>query len=450
MKFFELLVGSIVLWIIFYIIGRVLFEEKEKKKFFIIGGHILAFSVALASINMIEEFLYGTVKVLCIYFLFCSYYKLIFKRSYSKILIASLILYICLCVSEVIVAVLASIILKNLHASIDFLKNTILINVIISLVELFIVRISRKLLIKLVKSSNFGRKGNFILIFVVLITIALLIFRIPVSKWTLDIEFLITMIILLSFCIVGILLLKQRADIQETTTMYQQLVDYSNITNDLLEDYRVVSHEQKNQLLIIRSMINEKDKELVEYVDNLLDKRVGIKYEWIGQLNYLPLSGLKGLINYKLVEMQSLEITTNISISKEISKIKLERLSTKQKDDLYSIMGVYLDNAIQASKGGQDKEISLEIYKEKNDIVIILANTYHGTIELSKLDNYGYTTKGKNHGVGLHIVQRILEEDSIFSQARNLFGEYYVQELRINIKELKNKSKRRHKSSYSH
>lgn len=144
-------------------------------------------------------------------------------------------------------------------------------------------------------------------------------------------------------------------------------------------------------------------------------------------------------VNYKLIEMEALGIATDVSISKEVLKTKLNKLSTKQKDNLYSIMGVYLDNAIQAAKDSKKKEISLEVYKEKKNVTIVLANTYKGKIELDKLDNYGYSTKGKSHGVGLHIVKRIIEEETIFTQSRDLFDEYYIQKLVINLYQIKGK-----------
>ena len=97
--------------------------------------------------------------------------------------------------------------------------------------------------------------------------------------------------------------------------------------------YKFVN-EQKNQLLVIRSMLDDNSpKELVEYVDGLLDKKVGFKYEWIGELNHLPLSGLKGLINYKLIEAHTIDININISISKDVNNSNLNRMSTTQKDE---------------------------------------------------------------------------------------------------------------------
>lgn len=437
MKFLELYFGAIILWIAAYYVGKILLEEKRRnwlKMIAIIG----IFSLILAAINMMNpEILGGIIKIIFVYGLQCLFYKLAFNESISKVMVVSLIWYLCLFFSEVMIALAASFFLNNFHSSLEFLKNTIIINTLISLLNYILIKVSRNKLVPFARDNDFSRKSSIVMVFVILITLALLVFRIPVKDWGFNIEFIITMIILLCFCLVGLLLLKQKSDIYKTRTMYQQLVDYSDITNELLEDYRIVAHEHKNQLLIISSMIGKDNKELVEYVDNLLDKRTDNKYVWISQLNHIPLSGLKGLINYKLIEMEKLKINIGISISSEIYKTKLKKLSLQQKDNLYSIIGIYLDNAIQAAKESKEKEISLELYKEKRDIVMILANTYTGNLELDKIDNYGYTTKGKNHGVGLHIVKRILEEEKSFSQSRSLFENYYVQELRIHLNQIK-------------
>lgn len=439
MKFLELYVGGIILWIVFYLIGRILFEETEKPNYIKLVPMIMLFSYILAHINYVNsEILNGIIKIICVYSLYCAFYKIIFKKELSKVLVASLILYLCLCASEVVIAIIASIVLATFHESLAFLKNTILINTIISLTEILIISLSKQKLIPYVKNSKLNRKSSLIIILVLLVTLALLIFKIPISKWKFNAEFIITMFILLFFCIIGLIIVKQNSDIQKTTSMYQKLVDYSDITNGLLEDYRVVSHEQKNQLLVIRSMLDDNSpQELVDYVDGLLDKKVGFKYEWIGELNHLPLSGLKGLINYKLIEAHTLDININISISKDVNNSNLNSLSTTQKDELYSIMGVYLDNAVQAAKESNKKEVSLEIYKEKEKIVIVIANTYNGKIDFEKLDNYGYTTKGKNHGVGLHLVKKIIENEVIYSQSRSLFEDYYVQKLIIDLSGIK-------------
>lgn len=445
MKFLELFIDAFIVWIAAYFVGKMLFNETRKITILKVVI-VFLFSLILAGLNMINfEIFHGIVKIIGTYGLQCLYYKIMFNKPISKAIVVALIWYLCLCVSEAIVVLVASIVLGTNNQSMEMLKNNIIMNIIISLLIAIIVYLFRKKLTLFVKNSNLNGKSNFIVILIILITLALLGFKIPVSSWNFNAEFVVTMVILVCFCVIGLFLLKQKSDIHQTSAMYQQLVEYSDITNGLLEDYRIVSHEHKNQLSIIRGMIDNSNQELVEYIDNLLEKRDIIKYQWIGELNHLPLSGLKGLINYKLIEIESNNINTSISISKEISKTKLNKLSTKQKDNLYSVMGVYLDNAIEANKKVKDKEkeISLEIYKEKKDIVIILANTYSENIELDKIGNYGYTTKGKNHGVGLHLVKKIIDTDSTFSQSKSIFENYYVQELRIHLNEISNKNSKK-------
>ncbi len=437
MKFLELFIDCIIMWIAFYSIGKILFNEDKKEIVWKIIITIVIFSILLAILNMREsQLVNGVEKVFLSYMMFCCFYKIVFNKTLSQILVASLILYITVFISEALIAIIISLILKiNNYGSISILKNTILINILISSLAYIISFFNRRKLHDFVKNSNFKKAKYLIIILIILLAVSLLGFKIPISKWNFNIEFIVTMLILLLFCVIGIMLIKQNTEIEKTVSMYQKLVEYSNITNKVLEEYRVVTHENKNQLLVIRSMLDNKDKnkELKDYVDNLIEKRKDLKYSWIGELNYLSLPGLKGLINYKLIEMKTQKIEINISVSKEIAKIKLNKLTTKQKDNLYSIIGIFMDNAIQSASKSSKKEISLEIYKEKKNMVFILANTYHGKINLEKLDEYGYTTKGKNHGVGLHIVKRILEEESIFKQNKKLFQNYFVQELYIDI-----------------
>lgn len=441
MKFLELYISCVILAILCIVNGKILFQQKEKINSLKLIISILIFSFISMIINLYATDMVKTiVKIILTYILFCYYYVIIFQEKLSKSIIAGFLNYLSIFISETIIAIILSFLLDILNlSSMELLKNTIIANMIICSTASVIIKMNKKKLINIIENSSENIRSNSIITFLMIFTISLLGIKIPLTDWKLNIDFLITMLILLSLCIIGFWIFKQKSIINKTTSMYQQLADYSDITNELLEDYRIIAHEHKNQLLIISSMIDKENSELTEYVDNLLDKRTDNKYVWISQLNHLPLSGLKGLINYKLVEMEKLKINIGISISSEISKMKLTRLSTKQKDNLYSIIGIYLDNAIQAAKESKEKEISLELYKDKKDIVMILANTYRGKLELDKMDSYGYTTKGKNHGVGLHIVKKILEEENTFTQNRSLFENYYVQELRIHLNQIKTK-----------
>lgn len=436
----EIYIDSTIMWITAYFTGLNLLGKNYSRKISKVIFSIIILSGLLTILNVISfGSFHGVIKVISVYLLQCLFYKFIFKKKISTTFLLALIFYLSIFLSEVIIALPLSLMLASIKEPVGFLKNSIVINLIISSFGYMMIRFSKILLTNFIIKDENNNQLSIFIIMTTLLTIALLLFRIPVEQWRPNNEFLATMLILLGFCIIAVYLLKQRLDIQNTSSMYQQVVKYSNTTNKLLEDYKMVSHEHKNQLSIIRQMILNNTNEAIEYIDNLIEKRNDIKYKWVADLSKIPSAGLKGLINYKLLEIEDSKINVTVIISPEVSKMRLSQLSTKQQDNLYSIVGVYLDNAIQAAVESKKKVVNLEIYKEKKDIVFMISNTYKGKINVDKIDNYKYSTKGKNRGVGLHLVKTILEEEEIFSQQRKIMDNYYVQELIIHTDKIKRK-----------
>ena len=175
MKFLELYIGGIILWTVFYLIGRILFEETEKPNYIKLVPIIMLFSYILAHINYVNsEILNGIIKIICVYSLYCVFYKIIFKKELSKVLVASLILYLCLCASEVVMVIIAGIVLEIMGKPMSIMKNSIVMNFLIALFEYIIIFKLKDKLTSIVKDNNLGKKSGIIVIFIVLITLALL------------------------------------------------------------------------------------------------------------------------------------------------------------------------------------------------------------------------------------------------------------------------------------
>ena len=440
----NLILGSLISCICVYICGCILLNYNHSHFKISQIAKIIIFIAAITVLNSFNtEILRGIVKILSVYFIYCIFYKTIFHKEWNKTINLSLIIYLCFWVSEVIVAIPLSMASQIFKFNLLELKNGIIVNFLIAITVLLIVNVCKKRLMNLANNANLLNKSKLLIIFLVLITIALIAFKMPLSEWQFNLEFVLTMIMLLSFCLVGIFMIKQNSDIEKASSMYQQVVKYSNTTNKLLEDYRMVSHEHKNQLSIIRQMVNKNNNELIDYINSLIEKYNDIKYKWAADLNNIPDEGLKGLLNYKLLEAEEAKIKLTVIISKDISKIKLKKLNAKERDELYSIIGIYLDNAIQASIESKEKDLSLEVYKDKKNMVFVFANTYKGNVNIEKVDSYGYTTKGKNHGIGLHIVKRILNDNELFSQSRKILNNYYIQDLIIHTNNIANEKKKK-------
>ena len=111
-------------------------------------------------------------------------------------------------------------------------------------------------------------------------------------------------------------------------------------------------------------------------------------------------------------------------------KTKLKTLNINIYKNITKILGVLLDNAIDASKNTKDKRIIISVSKNKNMVIFKIYNTYNGNVDISKIGT-GYTTKGKGHGYGLKLVKDIIRENKIFEIKTEIKEDFYISNLII-------------------
>ena len=215
---------------------------------------------------------------------------------------------------------------------------------------------------------------------------------------------------------------------------YQKIVEYTEFTEGILTEYKSFIHEYRNKLIVIQDLAEKTNKELHDYINYILNEKINNNYHWLMDIKNIPIPGIKGLINYKLMKMKELNIEVEIYVSEEVATLNQNNLDIKEKNNLYTILGVILDNAIEASVESTTPMVSLQFFKDDNDINIILANTFK-SINLDKLEEKGYSSKGKNRGFGLYLVNEILKHSKSLSKETNIINNFFVQKIIIkNIK----------------
>ncbi len=214
---------------------------------------------------------------------------------------------------------------------------------------------------------------------------------------------------------------------------YEKMNDYVKIYEDVIEKDRIRRHENKNQLITIKGMISPKDKRTNEYIDSLISDNSDKSYKWLSELKNIPIGGLKGLLFYKVNKMCENNIEVSLTISRSLENSKLQNIDTKTYKQLCQIIGVYIDNAIEACLETESKSIGIEIYKDEDIFEFIISNTYKGNIQVDNIDAAGYTTKGNGHGYGLSLVRDIINSNAQFFQNRELVNEYYIQHLFLDL-----------------
>lgn len=245
--------------------------------------------------------------------------------------------------------------------------------------------------------------------------------------------------ILLVISLISFYFLIIHADIKSLINEYNSVVNYANTNEDLIQKYRFLIHENRNQLIYIRNMVDRKNKELVSYIDNLLDNQnKTTNDDWIeNSLINIKLNGLRGFLEFKLNEMKKEHINIEISISDDVKETSLNRMDMQDKEKLYTIIGVLIDNAKEALIENNKKNFSLQMYVLNNKIHILFANEINNSFDSTFIYKKKYSTKGKEHGNGLGIVKKIANHSKLFNLFTDVYDNYFMQTLVIGPKTTK-------------
>ena len=358
----------------------------------------------------------------------------LFKISFSKSILLTFIFAVVMLIPDVVIMVT---VVNILGFSKDFCYNvfagSILSNIIGSLVFLIVAYILRKPLNKILSVKLENSKK--IIIFSVLTFLCVAIFFYNAfSDLQLNQELIVSVAIMLTFIVILFNLFSQTIKNNRLKTEYDKLLEFMTTYEVEIEKERMLRHETKNQLLTIKAKMADDDAEVavIEYIDDILNENsVTVNQEKYAKFGSLPPNGLKALFYFKTMEAENKDITVNISISKQIEGSFIYNLDNKQFSLLGKLLGVYIDNAIDASSKSEDKVLGFEVYPTKKGIEFIISNSY-GNIEIDKIGQKHYSTKGKSHGYGLSLVKEIILSNSkVFEQERIVTDKLYIQKLTI-------------------
>lgn len=249
--------------------------------------------------------------------------------------------------------------------------------------------------------------------------------------------FCINNIFSIGVIVLVITLIVEKGNNNRIIEAYDKLMEYIKVYEKVITERGKQQHEYKNQLILIRSMIKSDDKKTVQYINEQLKiETTDKKMLLFSQLKNVPEGGLKGLIYYKIEEMEKNGINVFISVDSQLENEKLWKVCDRNLQDISRIIGVYLDNAAESAKNAEQKYFAIDISYENKSIIFSFSNSYSGTLDVANINKDGFTTKGINRGFGLSLVRDILVKNRNLSQEREINGKFYVQKLIVNKNEL--------------
>lgn len=244
-----------------------------------------------------------------------------------------------------------------------------------------------------------------ILLMIVLISPALMI-----STSAMIIMCVVTLCFLILTLVINYHVLKKSENTilaQEQLKQFENLKEYAENLEQVYNNIRSFKHDYVNIMTSISSYLDEKRyDELTEYFyRDILPTKEALNHntDTLNRLMHVKQLEVKSLLSYKMLYAVEQGIQIHIDIPDDIENINMKSV------DLLRILGIYLDNAMEAALETERPQLNLHMANMESYIAILIENSYvdHG-IPISKMLQKDVTSKGEGHGVGLHNANEIL------------------------------------------
>lgn len=427
------IIGCLCLTSIGLVFGYLLSNEKfTKKKIAITIIIIIAYSIGY---NFIYYNVGNSMRGIINFAINTLIFKFLFNFKLFKAIFVSFLHSILLLASEMLCLIILFFFTNINNGYIyNIMAGGIIGNVLVCTVFIFLAIALRKPLKKLLSSRVTQNTRIITYIILTICCIAFFFFfAITGMNNSNTKSFFIGSFAIIVFITILFSFIKQNIKNERLTKEYDNLIDFVKEYEMIIENQRIDRHENKNTLVNIKSKLIDKSKrnDIIEYIDSILKEKTTFSKEKYAKLGYLPSNGLKGLFYYKIDRAENMGIKVSISIPKDVSKSLLYDLKGNDYKELCKIIGVYLDNAIEASIISDDKNIGIEIYNRQDYVSVIISNSYCGEIDEVSINKTGYSTKGSGRGYGLSLVNKIIKSNPIFENETNVTPKLYIQKLTI-------------------
>lgn len=425
-----MLLSSTLLILTLYTFGRIIIVNRRHKNIMIDVLILLGF--ILLNI-LVFKYTTGTIKTIITCLLYSSLFFSIFKIKLSKSIFTSIVYVILLIIPDLLTLVGAIYIFRvSKEVYYSNIASSALCNLFVCSGMLLLTIILRKSLKKLINYNLSTNKKIIVMSSITLVMLAIFFYNL-IKTFEFNNNIITYLVIIVMLICILLYLFKQKIENEKISKKYDELLDVMKSYESDIKEQRTLRHETKNEFATIKCKLQDKEnnKTIIEYIDSVIGEKEKAGSTKYSKFKYLPSNGLKGFFYYKFIEAEKKGINVSINISKQIENSFLKDIETKDFKDLARIIGVYLDNAIEASSTSEDKKLGIEMYLIKEKIEIIITNTFNNEINLDKIGKESFSTKGKHRGHGLLLVNKILSENNMFEAKNEIRGNIYIQSLKI-------------------
>lgn len=210
-------------------------------------------------------------------------------------------------------------------------------------------------------------------------------------------------------------------------SLHNEYVTSLEAINREMQNFR---HDYLNILVTMGGYIAKREiDELEEYFNNKIVKAEHdtlVKSLVMKNVSNLEVIELKGLLLTKLLLAVEKNITVQIEIPEMINFIPIDVI------DFSRILGIFIDNAIEASESASIPIINIAILRiSPNSILFVIQNSFTGEIDTNQIYKNNFSTKNGNRGLGLKNVLEIVNRYSNVLLNTRVEKKMFIQEVEL-------------------
>ncbi|MBS6252643.1 MAG: sensor histidine kinase [Clostridia bacterium] len=215
----------------------------------------------------------------------------------------------------------------------------------------------------------------------------------------------------------------------QTKEQLKSAEEYNKTLRILHDNVRGFKHDFDNIVTTIGGYVKTNDmKGLQKYYYQLEDDCQKVSSLYVLNPEIINNPGIYNLLSIKHREAESKNITVNMSLLLDLNKLKMKIY------EFARILGILLDNAIEASEECEDKIINI-IFRDddrKHRQLVTIENTFKNkNVDTVKIFGKGISEKENHTGLGLWEVNKILKKNTNVSLFTSKNEKYFSQQLEI-------------------
>ena len=210
----------------------------------------------------------------------------------------------------------------------------------------------------------------------------------------------------------------------------QDLQDYTRNLEAMYNSLRSFKHDYVNILLSLSGYIEDGD---IDRLKDFFESKIfptknlitGEDYK-LNQLSNISVLEIKSLLSAKMIYAHESGIDITIDIPDKVESFLIDTV------DLARILGIFLDNAIEATLETEQPQIGLNIIQNKTGVSIIISNRFRDNgIMLHTLKQKGFSTKIGHQGIGLENAQKIISSYDNVLLETTMKCDYFTQHIEL-------------------